>query len=93
MEIVALMASGWGYRGCLFDAGEYLFFQYSFKGRFRPLKRYPAGVFSDHEQFTAMMMKYMIPSAFCRPPLPIAGLNLPELERIYRIIQKNATAT
>lgn len=84
MEIVALMASGRGYRGCLFDGAGYMFFQYTRKGLLKKLKRYPADQFDDHDHFAAMMMKYMIPSAFFRPPVRIKDLTLTELDRVWQ---------
>lgn len=92
MEIVALMASGRGYRGCLFDGDGYLFFQYSRKGMLKKLKRYPADEFSDHDHFAAMMMKYMIPSAFLQPPAAIDQLTLAELDRVYVLLKKQISS-
>jgi hypothetical protein len=92
MQIVALMASGRGFRGCLFDVDGYLFFQYTFKGRFKALKRYPAAEFVNHDHFAAMMMKYLIPSAFLRPPVTIQSLSLPELHKVHAILQQQIAA-
>ena len=88
MEIIALMAAGRGYRGCLFDGDSYQFFQYSRKGLLKKRKRYPAEEFSDHDHFAAMMMKYMIPSAFLQPPAAIEDLTLDELDRVYALLKK-----
>lgn len=92
MDIIALMASGRGYRGCLFDGDGYHFFQYSRKGALRKLKRYPAAEFEDHDHFTAMMMKYMIPSAFLRPPVAIDQLNLAELDRVHALLKQRISS-
>lgn len=88
MEIVALMTAGRGYRGCLFDGEGYQFFQYSRKGLLKKRKRYPADEFSDHDHFAAMMMKYMIPSAFLQPPVAIEALTLTELDRVYALLKR-----
>jgi hypothetical protein len=93
MQIVALMASGRGYRGCLFDGDGYQFFQYSRKGRLRKFKRYPAAEFSDHDHFAAMMMKYMIPSAFLRPAVTIEALTLTELDRVNALLHNRICQT
>ncbi|MCJ8499115.1 hypothetical protein [Desulfatitalea alkaliphila] len=88
MELIALRAYAGGYRGCLVDEGAYLFFQLTRKGRLRRLKSYPKGAFSDIEQFTAMMMKFMLPSDFLRPPASIDGLTLPELDRVHAAVSQ-----
>ncbi|MBT8339585.1 MAG: hypothetical protein HKP58_08160 [Desulfatitalea sp.] len=49
-------------------------------------------MFDDHDHFTAMMAKYMVPSAFIRPPVPIKALNAQELARVYAIIRKKVKA-
>lgn len=82
MEILALRGYARGYRGCLVDDAEYLFFQYTRNGRFRRLKAYPRGDFSNHDHFAALMMKFMSPGAFFKPPVPIDALTLAELDRV-----------
>lgn len=85
MEIIALKAHNRGYHGCLVDENGYMFFQYSLNGRFRPLKRYPESDFQDLDQFVAIMSKYMSLTAFLNPPVPIAEMSLPELDRVWQI--------
>lgn len=85
MEILALKNYSAGYRGCLVDADGYHFFQLARKGRLRWLKSYPASAFSDHYHFIAMMQKFMTPSAFLVPPVPIKELSIEELERVQAL--------
>lgn len=85
MEIVALRAYAGGYRGCLVDDGAYLFFQFSHKGRLKRLKSYARDEFSDHDHFSTMMMKFMMPSDFLQPPVAVKALTLDELERVHTL--------
>jgi hypothetical protein len=87
MEILALRGYARGYRGCIVDEREYVFFQYTRNGRVRQLKTYPRSDFSDHDHFAALMMKFMSPGAFMRPPVPIADLTLAELDRVSAILK------
>jgi hypothetical protein len=89
MEIIALLEYSGGYRGCLFEDGNYVFFQYTRKGRFRRFKSYPGSDFTDPDQFAAMMTKFMRPSAFLKTPLPIAAMTLAELDRIQALMRQN----
>jgi hypothetical protein len=88
MEILALKGYARGYRGCLVDDREYTFFQYTRNGRVRRLKSYPRGEFASHEHFAALMMKFMSPGAFMRPPVPIDDLTLAELDRVNALQKK-----
>ncbi|RJQ80084.1 MAG: hypothetical protein C4519_10050 [Desulfobacteraceae bacterium] len=88
MEIFALRAYAAGYRGCLIDNEAYVFFQYTRKGKCKRLKDYPRTDFEDNDHFAAMMMKFMGPSAFLRPPIPIDGLTLAELDRVHALVRK-----
>jgi hypothetical protein len=88
MEILALRFYAAGYRGCLIDDDGYTFFQLTRKGRYKRLKAYPKSDFTDNDHFIAMMMKFMTPSAFFRPPVPIAALTLEELDRVHALIKK-----
>lgn len=90
MEIIALKAHTRGYHGCVVEADDYVFFQLSRKGKLRRLKAYARDDFDDHEQFQFMMMKYMTPSAFLNPPVPIAAITLKELDRVHQILRKRA---
>jgi len=76
-----------GYRGCLSDDDGYLFFQLTRKRGIKRLKDYLRQDFIDNDHFAAMMMKFMRPSAFLRPPVPIAALTLAELDRVHAFIQ------
>lgn len=87
MEIFALRSYAAGYRGCLIDDDGYLFFQFTRKSGLKRLKDYPKQDFIDNDHFAAMMMKFMSPSAFLRPPVPIAELTLAELDRVHAFIQ------
>lgn len=82
MKLLALKAYGTGYRGCLIAEGEYRFFQYTPRRGFRLLKTYPQDTFEDDLHFIAMMQKFMSPSAFIVPPVPIARLDADELRRV-----------
>jgi hypothetical protein len=86
MEIFALRSYAAGYRGCSIDEGGYLFFQYTRKGGLKRLKCYDRGDFDGNDHFAAMMMKFMTPSAFLRPPVPIDALTLEELDRVHALI-------
>ncbi len=88
MEILALKGYARGFRGCLVDEKEYLFFQYTRNGRLRHLKAYPRGEFESHEHFAAQMMKFMSPGAFLRPPIPVTELSLAELDRVSAMLRK-----
>lgn len=87
-QIVALSAYASGYRGCLMDAEHYLFFQCSRKGSVKRLKIYPKSDFIDLDHFKAMMLKFMIPTTFLRPPVPIDALTLDELDRVHAHMKK-----
>ena len=84
-QVVALRAYASGYRGCLIEADSYLFFQCSRSGPVKRLKVYPKSDFIDLDHFKAMMLKFMIPTAFLRPPVPIDGLTIAELDRVHAL--------
>jgi hypothetical protein len=88
MEILALRAYARGYRGCLVDDREYVFFQYTRNQRVRRLKAYPRTDFTDHDHFAALMMKFMSPGAFMRPAVPISELTLAELDRVNTLLKQ-----
>jgi hypothetical protein len=89
MKILALQSYSSGYRGCLIDETSYTLFQITRKtGRVRKLKHYPQNDFIDHDHFRAMMLKFMTPTVFLQPPLPVSDLTIPELDRIRAAIGK-----
>jgi hypothetical protein len=89
MEILALQSYASGYRGCLVDEHTYALFQITRKtGRIRKLKRYPRGDFTDHDHFKAMMLKFMAPTVFLQPPVPIRELTIQELDRVREVIDR-----
>jgi predicted glycosyltransferase len=89
MKVLALRSYASGYRGCLIDEEFYSFFQITRKtGRSRRLKQYPLTDFIDPDHFMAMMLKFMTPTVFLRPPVPISALTIEELDRISAVIHK-----
>jgi hypothetical protein len=93
LAVLALAADVRGYRGCLIDDAAYVFFTYTRKGRLRRLKSYPRSDFEDDDHFTAMMRKYLVPSVFLKPPVPIEALTLAELDRVQAIIRNSRRTT
>ena len=92
LQLVALRAYASGYRGCLMETDRYLFFQCSRNGSVKRLKEYPMADFIDLDHFKAMMLKFMIPTTFLRPPMPIEALTMAELDRVHAQLGKNAGA-
>ncbi len=83
MEILVLKSYASGYRGCVLDDREYLFFQYSRKRGLKILQRYRRSEFENLEHFIGVMAKFLSLSAFILPPQPISGLTEGEMERVY----------
>jgi hypothetical protein len=89
MQILALRSYASGYRGCLIDETFYQFFQITRKtGQIRQLKRYRRDSFDNHDHFIAMMLKFMTPVSFLRPPVAVDGLTIAELDRVQALIKK-----
>ncbi len=86
MELLLLRAYGSGYRGCVIEENQYLFFQCSRKRGLKHLKSYPKQEFADIAQFMAMMQKFVSPPAFLKPPVPIAALTMEELDRVHKTL-------
>ena len=82
MQLLGLIATRSGYAGFVVEHGQYVYFKASGR-QLRRLQAYEISSFEDYDHFIGLMSRFFPLTAFYNPPIPVSGLTLAELDRVF----------
>lgn len=81
-RVLCLRSYSNGYAGFMEDEQDYIYFNFTRKGGFKEIMRFPRSDYADYGHFVGGITRFFPYNFFLRPPVVIDACTIEELDRI-----------